>query len=469
MVTEVETTDKVEKKPNALSLLKNRDFSAIFIGGFISNLGIWFTQIAVLFYALTLVSHLPQEEATQEVALLTTFALLPMLILGPLGGVIADKYDRKKIMIISDLLGVCVTTSLVFANEMWHLYLLLTLSSSIRQFFYPARTAALPMMVKKDRLLSANGFIQTTNQLSRMLGPVTAGFVIAAAGYQAAFIIDAVSYAISAIMILTIRHNLKAPQQEEKVSVKSVFVGMRDGAKITFTDKIIKFVVISFAITIFALGAIDPVAVPYLNFVFGLGEKDLGMMMTFSALSGVIAAIGLSIKGKLNKKLAFMSYAILALGISVALLALAPFMAGPVVWLYMGMALIGFTNVGFNVPFSTLLQRIVKNEDLGKVSGIIDTFMTGASLLASVLAATLAKYISISLLLGIVASTILASGIIFVIVTRIRKMDQTALRREEEMMALEDIKERKIEKNKAVVSFETESKQEYPNLNPSLE
>ena len=191
--------------------------------------------------------------------------------------------------------------------------------------------------------------------------------------------------------------------------------------------------------------------------------------MTFSALSGVIAAIGLSIKGKLNKKLAFMSYAILALGISVALLALAPFMAGPVVWLYMGMALIGFTNVGFNVPFSTLLQRIVKNEDLGKVSGIIDTFMTGASLLASVLAATLAKYISISLLLGIVASTILASGIIFVIVTRIRKMDQTALRREEEMMALEDIKERKIEKNKAVVSFETESKQEYSNLNPSLE
>ena len=464
MTTEIETINETTKKQNALSLLKNRDFSAIFIGGFISNMGTWFTQIAIIFYALTLVSHLPQEEATQEVALLTTFTLLPMLLLAPLGGVIADKYDRKKIMIIADLLGVCVTISLIFANVIWHLYLLLTLSSSIRQFFFPARTASLPMMVERDRLLSANGFIQTTNQLSRMLGPLIAGFVIAAWGYQVAFIIDAISYAISAIMIFTIRHNLKAPQQEEKVSIKSVFVGMREGAKITFTDKIIGFVVISFAITIFAIGAIDPVAVPYLNFVFGLGEEDLGMMMMFSAFSGVIAAIGLSIKGKLDKKLAFMSYATLALGISVGILAFSPFMAGPIVWLYMGMALIGFTNVGFSIPFSTLLQKIVKNEHLGKVSGVIDTVITGASLIASVLAATLAKYISISLLLGIVSSIILVSGITFVIITRTKKMDQTALQREEEMRSSSLLKKREDE----IPTFQLETKDSdfLPTVNP---
>ena len=347
---------------------------------------------------------------------------------------------------------------------MWHLYLLLILSSSIRQFFYPAKSAAIPMIVEQEKLLSANGFIQTTSQLSRLLGPLAAGFVIAAWGYDIAFIIDAASFVISAGLIIFITTNLKAPQKDEKVSVKSVFVGMRDGAKITFTDKIVGFIVVVFAVTIFAVGAIDPVGVPYLNYVFGLGEKDFGLMMTFSALSGVIAAIAISVKGKLNKKLAFMSITILALGLCVTVLAIAPFLPGPVIWLYAGMALIGFTNVGFSIPFSTLLQSIIKNEHLGKVSGIIDTVMTGASLLASVLAVLLSKYISISAILGIVAGIILATGVFFLIVSRVKKMDQTALEREEEMRLFKE----SLKKVKELpdLTFEKAEVDELPALNP---
>jgi MFS family permease len=464
MSEETQKMVETEKKESAFVLLKKKDFSAIFIGGFISNMGTWFTQVAVLFYALSLVSHLPVDEATQAVALITTFTLLPMLLLGPIGGVIADKYNRKWIMFSADLLGIAVATGLIFANQMWHLYLLLTLSSSVRQFFYPARTAALPMIVKQEQLLSANGFIQTTNQLCRMLGPLAAGFIIAAAGYQIAFIIDAASYAVSAIFILIIATDLTPPKNGEKVNVKSVFVGMRDGAKITFTDKIISLVVISFGVTIFAIGAIDPVAVPYLNYVFGLGEEDFGMMMMFSALSGVIAAVGLSIKGKLNNKLTFMSVAIIALGASVVFLSIAPFMPGPVVWLYVGMAAIGFTNVGFAIPFSTLLQSIVNNEHLGKVSGIIDTIMTGASLLASVLAVTLAKHIQISTLLGIVAGVILASGITFIVITRVKKMDQSAQDREKEMKLFKE--QQKKAEELPTLTFDRAEVDELPTLNP---
>ena len=464
MSEKTQKLEETEKKESAFVLLKKKDFSAIFIGGFISNMGTWFTQIAVIFYALSLVSHLSEQEATQAVALLTTFTLLPMLILGPLGGVIADKIDRNKIMIHEDLLGAVVATGLIFANQMWHLYLLLILSSSIRQFFYPAKSAAIPMIVEQEKLLSANGFIQTTSQLSRLLGPLAAGFVIAAWGYDIAFIIDAASFVISAGLIIFITTNLKAPQKDEKVSVKSVFVGMRDGAKITFTDKIVGFIVVVFAVTIFAVGAIDPVGVPYLNYVFGLGEKDFGLMMTFSALSGVIAAIAISVKGKLNKKLAFMSITILALGLCVTVLAIAPFLPGPVIWLYAGMALIGFTNVGFSIPFSTLLQSIIKNEHLGKVSGIIDTVMTGASLLASVLAVLLSKYISISAILGIVAGIILATGVFFLIVSRVKKMDQTALEREEEMRLFKE----SLKKVKELpdLTFEKAEVDELPALNP---
>ena len=440
-----EQTEKVKNSP--FRLLKNRDFTSLFIGGFISNVGSWFTMVGVIFLALEITSNLTEKESTQAVALLTTFSLIPILFLGPIGGVLADKFDRKKIMFFADLLGATAATALIFATQMWQLYLFMVLNSSVRQFFYPARTASLPMIIKKEQLLSANGFIQTTNQISRMIGPLLAGFLTAAFGLQVAFVVDAVSYVLSAIMIIVIRTNLKPEESKERVTMKGVFVGMKEGAKITFTDGIIGFVVITFGVTMLAIGAIDPVAVPYLNFEFGLGEDAFGMLMSVSAVSGIIAAVILSIKGKLKNKLTFMSIAILALGSSVAILSFAPIVPSPVVWLYLGMSLIGFTNVGFAIPFSTLLQTIVKNEQLGRVSGIIDTIMTLASFLASLLATALVGVVSISILLAIVAGIVLVSGIIFLIVVKVRKLETVAQRRENEMIeeVIEDSKDTLVE------------------------
>ncbi|MHA2309765.1 MAG: MFS transporter [Candidatus Heimdallarchaeaceae archaeon] len=443
-----------KKKPNALALLKNRDFSALFLGGFISNIGTWFTMVAVIFLALKFTENLSQTEATQTVALLTTCSLIPMLALGPLAGALVDKFDRKKVMFLADLLGAGAAIALFFSTQMWHLYLFQIFSSSVKQFFYPARMASIPRIAKQDQLLTANGFIQTTNQIARMLGPLIAGFIAASLGLRVAFLFDAGTYIVSAVLIIIIKTDLKPKQNGERVNIKSVLVGMRDGFTITFKNKIISFVVITFGITILAIGAIDPVAIPYLNFEFGLGEKDFGMMMSFSAISGVIAAIILTAKGKLKNKLSFMSIAIVALGVSVAILAVSPLVPGPIVWLYLGMCMIGFTNVGFSIPFSTLLQSIVKNENLGKVSGVIDTIMTASSLIASLLAVALTGYISISLILGIVATIVLIAGIGSLIIIKVKSLEKLAQSKEEEMKSKDA--------EKSLVIFDEKESQEIP-------
>lgn len=439
---QIEKQEKFEqKKPSAFILLKNRDFSALFIGGFISNIGTWFTYVAVVFLAIEITSHLSPTESTQAVALLTTCTLLPMLVLGPLAGALGDKFDRKKVMIFADFLGASAALALFFATQMWHLYLFMIFSSSVKQFFYPARTASIPRVVKQEQLLSANGFIQTTNQIARMIGPLLAGFIADGLGLRIAFLFDAASYIVSAVLIITIKTNLKPPQNGEKVKVKSVLVGMKDGFKITFTDKIIGFVVITFGIIHLAVGAIDPVAVPYLNYVFGLGEKDFGILMSVSAVSGVLAAVILSIKGQLKNKLRFMAISILALGFSIAVLSFSPFVVAPIVWLYLGLCLVGFTNVGFSIPFATLLQTVVKNENLGKVSGVIDMIITAASLVASLLAVALTGFISISILLGIVATIVLLSGVGSLVTIKVKNLEVIAQTREQEMKKIAELKE----------------------------
>ncbi len=447
-----------ERKPNPLALLRSWDFSALFLGGFISNVGSYFTSVAIIFMALVFTSGLTENEATRAIALMTTFTLLPMLILGPVAGVLVDKFDRKKVMIIADFLGALAAFGLILTTQMWHLYLFALFNSSVRQFFYPAKTASIPRLVKQDQLLSANGFIQTTSQLSRLIGPLLAGFLIAAFGFDISFIIDGSSYIVSAILLFTIRKDLKPEKTEDKITLRSVGTGLKDGFRLAFTDKIITFVIILFSFTILMIGMVDPLIVPYMNFEFGVGEKEFGMMMSFAAISGLILAIILSVKGQLKRKLTFMSVTILVASFCLAFLAIAPFAPGGVVWIWMGMILVGCINVGFNLPFATLIQRIVPNKDLGKISGVIDTVITAASVIASIIAATLAGVIPTSWIFIIITICIAIAGTVGLIVIKYMNLEKIAQLREEEMKAILEQKEEEILEIEKIADFDEQAK-----------
>ncbi len=429
----VEVNVNVSKKPKFVSLLGNWNFSALFLGGFINNVGSYFTSIAIIFLALSFTSHLPENEATQAVALMTTFTIAPMLLLGPIAGVLSDKFDRKKIMVFGDFLGAVSAFGLIFATQIWHLYIFALVNSSIRQFFFPAKTASIPRIVKQEQLLSANGFIQTSSNVARLIGPLLAGFLTAIFGFQIAFIIDGISYLISTGLIISIRKDLKPPKQEERVSMRSMMVGLKDGFKLSFSDRIISFVVILFAFVILLIGMIDPLLVPFMSFEFLMTEQDFGMIMSFSAISGIITAVILSIKGKLKNKLTFMTITVMIASLCLAFMAGAPYLPGREVWLYVGFALVGMINVGFNIPFSTLLQTIVRNEHLGKVSGVIDFIINSASLIAALLAVTLAGLIPTAIIFGIISALILIAGIIGYIVIRALKLEDEAHEREASM------------------------------------
>jgi MFS family permease len=459
VLTETEIYDDLtaeEKKPNPLALLRNWDFSALFLGGFINNVGSYFTSVAIIFLGLAFTSGLTENEATRAIALMTTFTLTPMLLLGPVAGVLVDKFDRKKVMIIADFLGAVAAFGLIFATQMWHLYLFALFNSSVRQFFYPAKTASIPRIVKQDQLLSANGFIQTTSQLSRLIGPLIAGFLVAAVGFDIAFIVDGCSYIVSAVLLFTIRRDLKPEKTDEKLTIRSVGVGLKDGFKLAFTDKIITFVIILFSFTILMIGMIDPLIVPYMNFEFGVGEQEFGMMMSFAAISGLILAIILSVKGQLKKKLTFMSVTILIASVCLGFLALAPFLPGGVVWIWVGMILVGCINVGFNLPFSTLLQRIVPNKDLGKISGVIDTVITAASVTASAIAATLAGVISTSWIFIIITICIAVAGIVGLVVIKVMNLEKIAQLREEKMMAIAEKEGREKKDKELDIDFDNQ-------------
>ena len=122
-------------------LSQNRDFRNLMIGRLISQMGDWFNSVALFTLLLNLTG------SGETVALILIIKLLPTFFFGPLAGVVADRFNRKTIMIASDLLrGIIVLGFLVIhsANQVWLVYLLTTLQVILSTFFEPAESAAFP-------------------------------------------------------------------------------------------------------------------------------------------------------------------------------------------------------------------------------------------------------------------------------------------------------------------------------------
>src|SRR5512142_3291172 len=150
-------------------LLNNRSFVALWIGQAISAIGDYFTLLAIPIF----VNRLTGSVMLVGLSFIST--ALPALVLGPVAGVFVDRLDRRKVMIASDLLRGGLTLCLLTvhdASQVWVLYAAGFLISCTCQFFFPARGAALPLIVTDSKdWLAANGIMRVTQTIGMLGGP----------------------------------------------------------------------------------------------------------------------------------------------------------------------------------------------------------------------------------------------------------------------------------------------------------
>ncbi len=173
----------------------NRNYRYLWLSQVISLLGDWFNLIA----SASLVANL--SGSGLAIGGLFLARLLPPFLLGPLAGVMADRFDRRKILITSDLLRTLVVLNFLFVQtgrEVWLLYVLTVLQLSISAFFEPTRAALMPSIVARQDLITANALDGTTWSTMLALGAALGGLATALLGTAAAFLIDAATFTISA-------------------------------------------------------------------------------------------------------------------------------------------------------------------------------------------------------------------------------------------------------------------------------
>lgn len=211
------------------ALLKtNPSFRNLWFGQIVSLLGDWFNLIA----SASLVAELSQSGLA--IGGLFVIRMLAQLLATPFAGVFADRYDRKKILILTDLFRAVTVTGFLLVSEpshVWFLYVLTAIQMAISGFFFPTRNALLPEIVGPSELGAANALSSATWSVMLALGAALGGLVAGTWGNRPAFIIDAFTFLVSAVFIFRIRYepasDLLASDKTVGAAVKQYLDGLR--------------------------------------------------------------------------------------------------------------------------------------------------------------------------------------------------------------------------------------------------
>lgn len=183
-------------------LRENPEYRKLYSAQVVSLLGDWFEFIAVQ----TLVYQLTDSGLAAGFAIIASS--LPSFFLTPLAGSIADRFDRRKIMLLMDLIRAGLALSLLLvrtADQIWMVYVFQTLSVLFASFFNPALNASIPSLVRRDQLFTANALSGATWGTMLAVGSLAGGVTIALVGRDIAFVLNSLSFLVSAFFIWRIR------------------------------------------------------------------------------------------------------------------------------------------------------------------------------------------------------------------------------------------------------------------------
>jgi predicted MFS family arabinose efflux permease len=242
-------------------LKRNRSFRQLWLGQVVSQMGDWFDTIALYTIILNLTG------SGRDVGLLLVARFVPSFFCGPLSGVVADRFSRRTIMIVTDVLRAVVVLGFLFvrrADQLWIIYVLTVLQLGLSTFFEPAKTAVIPSIVSHRELVAANAISSVTWSVMLTLGAAIGGVITGWFGTNAAFILDALSYLLSAWLIFTVRLPKRPPRERQKLSFAKA---------IGITDTIEGIRYVKDRVRVFALLMVKP--------AWGLGGGILTLLAVF--------------------------------------------------------------------------------------------------------------------------------------------------------------------------------------------
>ena len=367
-------------------LFKNKNLALLVIGQFVSHFGSGMQSFAFSLYILHLTGS-----GTMFASVLA-IGMVPRLIAGPICGVFADWFDRKKIIVYLDLLSAVIIGGLFFLSRttelnIVHIYITVISMSLISAMFTPAIGTAIPSVVKKEELVGANALNRFTLTLCHMLYPVVAGLIFGLYGISVVLMINAVSFILSAISEMFIE--LESPNKKRtKPSYQDFKSDFYEGIKVIRSHKLIRNIMgLALAANALIAPAISVGLIFVANQLLEVTDWQLGILQT-ALVSGSL--VGSLFTGALSKRYSLeklLAYAVMAIGLLVVVIAfhasnfyIGLFTMNTIPFITMVAVAMMITSIAVitNIGVSSLMQREVPLKMLGRVSSVKETISMAA-------------------------------------------------------------------------------------------
>lgn len=340
--------------PRFRDVLALRPFRLLFSAHVLSLVGSECTSVGLALLAYDLAG----EGAAQVLGLALALRITAFVLVAPFAGSLADRYDRKVLLVGADLVRVGVVASLFFVDAVWQVYLLIFLLNTVTAVFTPTYQAVIPEVTGEQRYLTAVSLSRIAYDLATIGGPLVAAALVAAAGFRLTFWFDAATFMVSALLVLAAGF----PGRPVQAKPGSPWSDVATGVRTLFGHPVLRYgLLLNFAGAVTG-AAIIVDSIVYAKEYLGLGDAAYGLLMGAAGLGSILGALVARRRQAAGSRLPLMLAGPVLLGAATLPVILQPGIElTAVLWLA-----VGFAQSLMSVPAGAFLGELVPSELRGR-------------------------------------------------------------------------------------------------------
>jgi len=355
--------EKSPRKPQRLSAIRYPSFRLYITGLTFTYIGFWTQVIAQGWLILRL------TDSPLLLGLIMSTNTLPFLVFGLLGGVVADRFNKRKIILISRICTMFLVSILIVLTatnyvEAWHIFIIALMVSSFHAFDIPATQALIPELIPKHALVGGLSLSSGVFNIGRIIGPAIAGFIIAAIGEAGAFTIFVITNLIFIACFGFIRTNLEITKVQGKLTIhKDILEAL---IYVKSNQKILPIVLLAILSYVFVT---SPMALlpDFTTSILGLDSVGLGKLAMALGLGAATAGIAIAVVGDIPRKGLVVLITCFCMGIALFLFS----QTTSFPYSFAALASFGLFQGSFSVTNMSLLFLLVPNSFHGRIMSLM--------------------------------------------------------------------------------------------------
>jgi len=364
----------------------HRDFRLLWMGLIVSNLGTWM-QLTTLGYMVVKIAGTPAQ-ASLDVGILGASSAIPVVLLSPLAGVVADRFPRRPVLFVTNSLQVAIALALALLTSahlitLWEIFVLAGMRSTTQAFDAPARQSWVPLLVPRELVGNAIGLNSIAFNAPSVVGPPLAGFLILYVGIATSFYVNALTtFAVLAALAYM------RPSPASSTVREGVFASILAGVKFLATHPVLRSLVMLLVVICLFVRPYTQLMPAYAAHVVHVDARGLGVLLAASGGGAIVGSLLTAVVGARRRGIVWFWSALLMCVGTMALGAVHVFALAVVVLVFVGVAVLAFAGCS-NVMLQTLSSDAMRGRAISVFSMIILGLVPAGSLLLGSVAAVI--------------------------------------------------------------------------------